>query len=133
MVDPGDLARLAADLQALPSLAGRSLRLTLPTALDSKVPSVIQTSSATNPLFVGGLVPNTFALAWDVVDGDLPAVAAANQLLEQFADPHAQTLVGRIAVKLDDAHQPPVQADLILDVGVTSGCRGRRDRADPGR
>ena len=121
VVDPGDLARLAADLQVLPSLAGRSLRLTLPTALDSTVPSVIQTGSATNPLFVGGLVPNTFALAWDVVDGDLPAVAAANLLLEQFADPHAQTLVGRIAVKLDDAHQPPVQADLILDVGVTSG------------
>ena len=121
VIDPGDLARLAADLQVLPSLAGRSLRLTLPTALDSTVPSVIQTSSATNPLFVGGLVPNTFALAWDVVDGDLPAVAAANLLLKQFADPHAQTLVGRIAVKLDDAHQPPVQADLILDVGVTSG------------
>ena len=121
MVDPGDLARLFADVQALPGLAGRSVRLTLPTALDSRVPSVIQTSSATNPMFVGGLVPNTFALAWDVVDGDLPAVAAATLLLEQFADPRAQTLVGRIAVKHDDAHEPPVQADLVLDVGVTAG------------
>lgn len=121
VVDPGDLARVAADLQTEPTLAGRSLHLTLPTDLDRTVSSVIQTSSASNPVFVVGLVPNTFAVAWDVVDGDLPAVAAANLLLQQFADPHAQTLVGRIAVRLDDAHQLPVQADVVLNVGVTAG------------
>lgn len=120
VVDPGDLARLAADLQAEPSLAGRDLYLSLPTDLDRSVPSTLQTSSVSNLGFVVGLVPNTFAVTADVVDGQLPAVAVANLLLRQFADPRTQSLVGRIALRLDDAHVPPVAADVILNLAVTA-------------
>jgi len=120
VVDPGDLARLSADLATEPSLAGRTLRLAMPTDLDRRTPSILQSGNVTNVQFGVGLTPGTFRLTMDVVDDDLPAVVKVNLLLAQLLAT-TPSLVGRLAVRLDDAHENTVTADVVLNLRVTSG------------
>jgi len=121
IVDPGDLARLASDLASEPTLSGRELHLTLPTDLDRRTPSTLQSSSVTSLTYGVGLSPNTFLLSLDIADDDLPAVVKANLFLEQLMAPTTPTLVGRLAVRLDDAHTPVVTADMVLNLHSTAG------------
>ncbi|MDT0452066.1 hypothetical protein [Streptomyces hesseae] len=121
VVDPGDLARLANDLLTAPGLEGRSLHLTLPSDLDARTPPTF-TSPVTSTAGWGvGVAPHTFLLNLSVTDDAQPAIVKTNLLLRQLAPQGTAPLLGRIAVRLDDFHQPPVLTDAILDLRTTSG------------
>lgn len=120
LVDAGDLARLTADLAADPTLAARHPRLSLPTDLDRRAASTLSSPSTTDLAFGVGLVPDTFTVSVTIADDDVPAVVKANLLLAQLSAPTA-TLLGRIAVRLDDAYEQTVMSDVVLSLRHTTG------------
>lgn len=119
VVDPGDLARLATDLEMEPTLDGKDLHLSLPTLLTRDVPSTLQSSALSGTAFGVGLVPTTFRVTADVVDDDLPSVVKVNMLLAQLEASVVSSLTGRLALQLDDAHEP-VHADMVLNLRTTA-------------
>lgn len=122
VVDPGDLAKLAQDLLAAPGLEGqRPMKLTLPSNLDARTASTFPSPLVSSSSWGVGVVPNTFLLNLAITDDAEPAIVKTNLILSQLAPQSTSPLLGRICLRLDDAYQPPVLADVILDLNTTSG------------
>jgi hypothetical protein len=60
-------------------------------------------------------------LTFDVVDDSIPAIVKTNLFLTQLATTNVPSLIGRLALRLDDVHQPAITADVILNLGFTGG------------
>lgn len=121
LVDPGDLARLDADLRATAVLADREWRVATPSDLDRRTAPSFSSPFASGAAFGVGTAPGTFRVGLDVTDDELPSVAMVNAFLEQLAATGPPPLVGRLPVRLDDAFEPAVFADVVLDLRSTAG------------
>ncbi|WP_035804564.1 hypothetical protein [Kitasatospora mediocidica] len=120
-IDPADLAQLALDLAAEPTLRSLTLRVTLPSDLDPRTPSSLPTPFASSVAYGVGGRPHEFTLTVEVVDDTSPALVKGNLLLRELASDGLAPLQGRIAFRLDDAFADPVESQVILNLHTTSG------------
>ncbi|MFE0646990.1 hypothetical protein ACFVZH_00180 [Streptomyces sp. NPDC059534] len=120
MVDPIDLARLRADVTGVPEAAGRTLRVALPSGLDSRTPSGLQGFPRGKVAFADGDGP-TIQVSVDISDDrPTPATTLVNLFLQQLASPGPAPLFGTIAVRLDDVLPQPVRTQLLLNLRRTA-------------
>ncbi len=120
-VDPGDLVRLAADLLTAPSLPARDWKVVLPSDLDRRTAPAFTSPLVNATMFALGADPHTFLVGVDIQDDAIPAVVKVNAFLKQLSASGPAPLVGRLAVRLDDAYPSPVQTNVILDLHTTGG------------
>ncbi|SED98417.1 hypothetical protein [Streptomyces sp. TLI_105] len=119
MADPIDLARLRADVTGIPEAVGRTLRVTLPSGLDSRTPSSLQGFPQGRVAFADG-DGNAIQVAVDISDDrPTPAATLVNQFLHQLASPGTEPLFGTVAVRLDDLLEP-VRTRLLLNLHRTA-------------
>lgn len=121
VIDPIALVQLARDVAATPSAS--DCTLALPTQLDAKGGSTLTTAFQGTAAFDVGAAPNTFVMTVAMTDrdGTLPAVAVANQFIQQLLQTTTGFLLGKIRLRLDDAYPAPVEAPFILNFEFTSG------------
>jgi hypothetical protein len=121
VVDPGDLVRLSADLRLAPTLPSRDWKIVLPSDLDRRTQATFASPFVNAMTFGVGTDPNTFTVGADILDDTMPAIVKVNAFLKQLAATGPAPLFGRLPVRLDDAHTPPVEANLVLDLHTTGG------------
>lgn len=121
VINPLDLARLADDLLATPEAAkhGR-LTLLLPSGLDRRLASGMDTSLVTSSAFADGQDPSTLLLTLAIQDDDVPAVNKVNAFLSALRLSAGMSLFGHVAVRLDDVFEPPVTTTALLNLHATS-------------
>ncbi|MEU5261360.1 hypothetical protein [Amycolatopsis sp. NPDC021455] len=126
VVDPVDLERLRADLAAAPLVRGRWTYLTMPSLVDTRSPLAFSSPLVDHVVFTGGVAPQTFALTASIGDGGdgLPAIVKANLVLKQLCSPVTEPLVGRFALRLDEAHEETIPATVVLNLRTTAGSDG---------
>ncbi|GAB4009037.1 hypothetical protein [Nocardioides ultimimeridianus] len=121
VVDPGELALLEAALAAEPSLGPKVEQVILPTDLDPRTPGTLSSASIAKATFAVGDDPGELVLVADIVDDDVPAVEKVDLVLSQLADVSTTSLVGSLAVRLDEGHEGPVTSAVKLSLDVTAG------------
>jgi hypothetical protein len=121
VVDPIDLAKLAAALPGAPEAAGRSLRLTLPDGLDPRHPSVLNGFPSATTTFADGITPHTVRVSVDIADDRVtPAITNVNLFLAELAAAGQAPLFANMAVRLDDVFGEPVQTQATLNLHQTA-------------
>ncbi|MGW0778340.1 hypothetical protein ACWD01_33020 [Streptomyces sp. NPDC002835] len=120
MADPIDLARLRADVTGVPEAVGRTLRVALPSGLDSRTPSTLQGLRSGQVAFADG-DGTTIQVGVDISDDrPTPAASLVNLFLQQLASPGTAPLFGSIAVRLDDLFPQPVRSQVLLNLRRTA-------------
>ena len=121
VVDPIDLAKLAAALPGAPEAAGRNLRLTLPDSLDPRHPSVLNGFPSATATFADGITPHTVRVSVDIADDRAtPAITNVNLFLAELAAAGQAPLFANMAVRLDDVFGQPVQTQATLNLHQTA-------------
>jgi hypothetical protein len=121
VVDPIDLAKLAAALPGAPDAAGRSLHLTLPDGLDLRHPSVLNGFPSATTAFADGITPHTVRVSVDITDDQAtPAITNVNLFLAELAAAGQAPLFANMAVRLDDVFGQPVQTQATLNLHQTA-------------
>jgi len=121
VVDPIDLAKLAAALPGAPEAAGRSLHLTLPDGLDPRHPSVLNGFPSATTTFADGITPHAVRVSVDIADDRAtPAITNVNLFLAELAAAGQAPLFANMAVRLDDVFGQPVQTQATLNLHQTA-------------
>lgn len=122
VVDPIDLAQLAADLPAVPEAAGRTLTPRLPVGLDPRHPATLDGFPAATTVFGDGVSPHTLQVAVDIADDQAtPATTKVNLFLLQLASTGPAPLFANVAIRLDDIFPQQVQTQATLNLHQTAG------------
>lgn len=127
VIDPIDIAQLTHDLAAAPESANRSLRLTLPTGLDTRAPVTLAGFATATTIFSDGVDPNyphSVLVSVGIGDTDttppIPAITNANLFLAELTSPGTTPLFATIAIHLDDAYPTPVETTANLNFHSTA-------------
>ncbi|MFG1798383.1 hypothetical protein [Nocardia sp. NPDC049149] len=122
LADPVELAQLSADLTTIPEAAGRTLRLTLPVALDARNPATLDGFPAATAVFADGVVKHTVQVGVDLTDDHgTPATTNVNLFLQQLATNGPAPLFANLAIRLDDPFPHPVRTQIALNLYQTAG------------
>lgn len=121
VISPIELLNLSNEIAANP--ASHDCTVVLPAQLDAGRTATLATPFQTSVSYGPGAQAHTFSLTVEIVDdaGGLPAVATANMLIKLLTAAVEPYLVGRMSIRLDDAYEHPVDADVVLNFNVTSG------------
>ena len=120
VVDPIDLAQLAADLATVPEASAGPLQPVLPSGIDRRV-TPTYSAPVSNLVFADSPDGIGVLMSFQVTDsGTTPALVNVNLLLAQFTSASSTPLFGTIGVQLDDVYTPPVQATVVTGLTVTS-------------
>ncbi|MFE0648498.1 hypothetical protein ACFVZH_07920 [Streptomyces sp. NPDC059534] len=120
MADPIDLARLRADILDIPEAEDRTLRVALPSGLDSRAPSTLDGFPSGQAAFADGEGTGIHVGVDISDDRPTPATTLVNLFLQQLAATGPPPLFGTVAVRLDDVFLPPVRTTLLLNLRRTA-------------
>ncbi|MGQ4619718.1 hypothetical protein [Nocardia sp. R7R-8] len=122
LADPVDLAALALDLSNTPEAAGRTLKLILPSGLDTRRAPSLEGLTAGKVGFGIGAAAHTVQISVDIVDDPTtPAPTLANLFLQQLAAKGAAPLFGTLFVRVDDLLPHPIPTQVLLNLRQTAG------------
>jgi hypothetical protein len=127
MIDPCDLAQLAADVQGIPEAHNRHLTVAPPAGLAAAAqPAFSISETVTNLVVADGQVPGTVVVSFIVADFQsdntvIPAWVTINELILQLtSNLSPPPLLGSFRLKLDDAYPAPPQASFFLALTATA-------------
>jgi hypothetical protein len=125
-ISPVELLQLTREIAATPAV--RDCTVVLPSELDPRGGSTLTTAYLNNATYNAGAAPGSFQIAGTITDRSsapdalrLPAVAVANQFIQQLVSQPGPFLVGTLRLRLDDDYPSPVEASVVLNFQVTSG------------
>lgn len=139
MIDPCDLARLAADVQQIPEARNRALTVVRPAGLAAAAqPAFSISDTVSNLVVTNGQVPGTVAVSFVVTDFQsggtvIPAWVTINELILQLtSNLTPPPLLGSFQLRLDDAYPQPPRASFFLALTTTAASADTTVAVGPG-